>query len=56
MQVFVESRVEQAPHTLSWYKILDLEKNNIRDEGCKYLSQSKWPNLHTLDLGMRGDR
>ncbi len=30
--------------------VLNLEKNEIGNKGCEYLSQAKWHNLMHLDL------
>ena len=52
MQLSIAVEVEQPPITQLMYQLLYLGDNNIGDEGCKYLSQSKWNNLQTLYLGI----
>ena len=44
--------VEQPPITLPTYQLWYLGSNNIGAEGCRHLSQSKWNNLQTLNLGI----
>ena len=52
MQISITVEVEQPPNTQPMYQLWYLDSNNIGDEGCKYLSQSKWNNLQKLDLGI----
>ena len=50
MQLYIAVEVEQPPNTQLMYQLWYLGNNNIGAEGCKYLSQSKWNNLQTLNL------
>ncbi len=34
------------------YKIYDLEKNHIDNEGCEILARSQWRKLKALQLGI----
>ena len=52
MQIPIAVEVEQPPITQPRYQLWYLEYNNIRAGGCKYLSQSKWNNLQTLNLSI----
>ena len=50
MQISIAVELEQPPNTQPMYQLWYLDDNEIGAEGCKYLSQSKWNNLQTLDL------
>ena len=52
MQISIAGKVEQPPKTRPRYQLWYLGINKIGDEGCRHLSQSKWNNLQTLNLGI----
>ena len=52
MQFSASVEVEQPSNTQPRYQLLYLDFNYIGANGCRYLSQSKWVHLQTLNLSI----
>lgn len=50
MQISQEGGVAQPQGTEHVYIVIDLEYNNIRDEGCLWLVKADFPQLEKLNL------
>ena len=52
MHISIEFDVERPPNTRPMYQLWYLGKNNIKAEGCEYLSKPNWKKLQKLYLGI----
>jgi len=48
MLLLSRSKMAKIIKALSGYNYLDKDNNQIKDEGCKYLTRSKWNMIPSL--------
>jgi hypothetical protein len=50
MQDNQEFKMAQSSKTVSPYKIIKVESNQIGSQGCLHLIKASWPNLEEINL------